>query len=380
MLGACRIRTMEPHKPDLLRLSAVALSVTLLVAACAGTSTEPSSSSKSSSVEPTTSSSQQSVITAPVSSSTTVDSEFPSWVSSTLVEMDPISLAPVGPAIPAGLWTEGSAVTDDLIAVATWPLQESERADARWRLVVASRDTGEVIYDERVGVMNVLGMFSSVSGEVMIVEPVRSADWNFADGFVVRGFNPETAELSEVARFDEGDFFPSSLTLLSDGRLGVVGSERTGDVLGPSRIVAFDWQTNETVTDVTLDDLPLNTEAPEGVFVESMHHPLMWDEARSRALVVHAHEDVITTVAIPSGEVQHVPLETLDVVSRHDEANLTSEYQVQVAPAEKIIYVEGARGTILTFDPTSGSLRSTDATGFEPALLRNSLRYASQSN
>jgi hypothetical protein len=494
---------VDHSKPDLLTLPAVALSVTLLVAACAGSSTEPPSGSTSTGSQPTTSSSTQSVTSAPVTSSTIVNREFPSWATSTLVEMDPISLMPVGPAIPAGLWTEGSAVTEDLIAVATWPNEESDRADPRWRLVVASRESGELLFDERVGDMNVLGMFASASGEVMIVEPIRSADWNHADGFVVRGYHRARDELREVARFDEGDFYPSSLTLLSSGHLGVVGIERTGDVFDRYRIVVFDWQSNETVTDVILDGLAFDTEAPEGVFVDSMHHPLIWDEARSRALVVHADEDVISAVALPSGEVKHVRLhaksslmnaffgwlvpsadakglpsfqrravisgdmyvvgaavtfesndngthnyqhsatdllkidldtlrivdrsrpgatmiaaspdggyllaggqtttgrvgidlttvdseeytdllvidpETLDVVSRHDEVNLTSEYQVQIAPAENLIYIEGARGKILTFAPTSGKLQSTDATGFERVLLGNSLRYESQSS
>lgn len=466
---------------------------------------EPPLSSTSTAIQPTTTSSEQPDAADPVSSSTTLDPGIPDWATSTVAEMDPISLMPVGPGVPAGSWVEGSAVTEDVIALATWPWEEMDRSDSRWRLVVASRETGELLFDERVGDMNVLSMFSAPSGEVMIVEPIRSADWNFADGFVVHAYNPEAGELREAARFNEGDFQPHSLTLLSDGRFGLVGAERNGDVFDRPRIVVFDWEANETVTDVILDDLPLDADAPDGVFVDQMHHPVVWDEARARALVIHAHEDVVTTITVPNGEIEEVALvehqsllnallawlvppahakglpssqrqavisgdhlyiagaavtfesngdgshaytysatdllkveletleiidrtqvgattiaalrdggyllaggetttgqvgeqlttteteeytdllvidpETLDVVDRYEEAHLTSRYQAQAGSAANIIYVKGTADTILSFDPTSGQLSSTDARGtFEPHLLENSLHYASQSN
>jgi hypothetical protein len=287
------------------RASAV-LVLLFLVIACAERSTEPSSTTGA---EPTTSTSEPLVTTTTVPPSTTGETEWPDWASSSVVEVDPVSLETVGPAIPAGLWSEGSTVTDNVVAFATWPTEETERTDPRWRLVVASRETGELLFDERVGDMNVLGMFTGPSGEVMVVEPIRSADWNHADGFVVRGYNPEAPVLREAARFDRGDLYPFSFTLLSDGLMGIVGAERSNDDLFDRyRIVVFDWETNETVMDVVLDDLPLEVDAPDGVFVDPMHHPVVWDEARSRVLVIHAHEDVITTVTIPTGDTERVPL------------------------------------------------------------------------
>ena len=234
-----------------------------------------------------------------------------------------------------------------------------------------------------------------------------------------------------------------------------------------------------------------------------MHHPVVWDESRSRVLVVHAHEDVITTLDIPTGEMERASLvedrsllgavltwlvppaeakglpsfqrqavmsgqhlyvvgaalsfeettksshayshtatdllkinldtlrivgkaqpgatviaaspaggyllgsgratvgqvsenttpeseeytgllvidpNTLEVVAHHDLANLHSQYEVQLSPTEEVIYLQGPDGSILMFDPTSGSVNTTGKTGFEPALLRNSLRYESPSN
>ena len=110
----------------------------LLVAACAESPAEQSEESATSStlvVEATTSTLEE--VDDSAVTTTSVDAEWPDWATSTVVEMDPISLAQVGPAIPAGAWTEGSAVTDDLIALVTW-----SGDGARWRLVVASRETG----------------------------------------------------------------------------------------------------------------------------------------------------------------------------------------------------------------------------------------------
>lgn len=242
------------------------------------------------------------------SPSNSLDATERAWATSTVVEVEPVSLAATGPRVPSGQWTEGSAVTDDVIAIATWPREEVEQADARWRLVVARRDTGELLFDDRVGDMNVVQMFAAPSGEVMIVEPLRSADWNFADGFVVHGYDPDRDALREVARFDDGDLYPASVTFLPDGRLGVVGTERNGDVFDQYRMVVFDWQNNETVMDVVLEELPIEADAPDGVFVEPLGHATVWDEERNRVLVVHAHEDVITTVDIPTGDVGHVAL------------------------------------------------------------------------
>ncbi len=295
---------MRSVSPDSLRRWALGVSFLFLVAACAENPAEPSEESVTSStlvVQSTTSTLEE--VDDSAVTTTSVDAEWPDWATSTVVEMDPISLAQVGPAIPAGAWTEGSAVTDDLIALVTWSWE-----GARWRLVVASRETGELLFDQPVGDMNVLGMFTAPSGEVMVVEPIRSADWNFADGFVVYGYDREVGGLREAARFDEGEFNPYSLTVLSDGRLGFVGRERNGDAFDLYRIVVFDWQTNEAVTDVILDDLPLVADAPEGVFVHHMLHPVVWDEPRDRTLVVHAHEEVITTVSMATGEVEEVPL------------------------------------------------------------------------
>lgn len=286
-----------------LRREALAFTFALLVAACTSTST-PRLSEPTVSTPTTKPASQPSLETLPESPSTTVNAGFPAWATSTIVEVDPITLAATGPEIPAGPWSEASAVTDDLIAVATWPREESQRVDARWRLVVASRETGELLFDKRVGDMNVLGMFPTTTGELMIVEPIRSADGNSADGFVVHAYDPGANEVREAARFVHGDFYPSSLTLLSNGHLGVVGTESARQL----RIVVFDWQSNQTLTDVTLDDVPLEADAPDGVFVDNMGHPVIWDQPRGRVLVVHAHEDVITTVGVPDGEIEQVPL------------------------------------------------------------------------
>lgn len=494
---------MYRYQPLVLRPMALALVVMLLASACAGSPMESASDSIPG-AEPAPSTLPPNAEALPGSTSTVVNEKLPDWATSTVVEMDPLSLAPLGPAIPAGLWTEGAVVTDDLIALATWPLEETERADARWRLVVASRETGEVFFDERIGGMNVIEMFAPPSGEVTVVQPIRSADLNFADGFVVRRYDPGAGQLRQVAHFAEGGFQPNSLTLLSDGRLGLVGAERNGDVFDRIRIVIFDWQTHETVTDVVLEDLPLKADAPDGVFVEDMHHPVVWDEARDRALVVHAHEEVITTVSIPDGKIEKVPLardqsllgalltwvmppvgakglpsvqrhavisgdhlyvageavtfesktngshsyriaatdllkidletlriekssqsgaafieasasggyliggghtatghinlesttieeeytgllvidpDTLGVIERHAEANITSRFEVQASLAEDVLYTQGPGGSILTFDPKSGSVNTSLQTGpFEPELLKNSLRYASHSN
>lgn len=275
----------------------------VLVSACTELSAERSASTTSL-VESTTTSS----LAQPGSSSTVPASETPSWATSTIVQMDPVTLARVGPAIPSGFWAEGSAVTDELVAVATWPMEESGRANARWRLVVAARDTGDLLFSERVGDMNVIGMFAAPSGEVMIVEPIRSADWNFADGFVIHAYDPSSNELREAARFEDGDFQPYSMRQLSDGQLGFMGTERNGDLFDRQRIVVFDWQTNETVMDVTLDDLPLEANAPDGIFVNPMYHPVVWDETRNRALVVHAHEEAVTAISVPDGAIEKVPL------------------------------------------------------------------------
>lgn len=294
-------------RKSLLKRWMAGLLLLFLVTSCRGTTTEsPPEISSSSVAESTTSTLNQ----PDESSATTTpaESEWPDWATSTVVEMDPISLAQIGPAIPAGAWTEGSAVTDETIALATWPVEETERAHSRWRLVVASRDTGELIFDERVGDMNVLGMFTAPSGEVMVVEPIRSADWNFADGFVIHGYDHRAGVLREAARFEDGEFNPNLLTVLSNGHLGFVGKERNNDAFELYRIVVFDLRTNEAVADVVLDHLPLVADAPEGVFVDHMLHPVMWDELRSRILVVHAHEDVITTVSLPTGDIEVVPL------------------------------------------------------------------------
>lgn len=285
-----------------MRRWAKVLSLLFLGAACADISTESMAPAATSTSVVATSTSEQPV-ESQGSSTTTQHAAWPDWATSTVVEVDPVTLADVGPAIPAGAWSEGSAVTDDLIAIATWPAD----GISWWRLVVASRDTGEVLFDERVGAMNILGMFTSPSGEVMVVEPIRSADWNFSDGFVVDAFNVDTNDLEEVARFDDGDFVPLRLTVLSDGRLGVVGWDRHGDTF-QHRTIVFDWASNEVVVDVVLEGLPVEAEAPDGVYVDPMYHPVIWDEKRSRGLVVHAHEDVITTVGIPNGEIEEIPL------------------------------------------------------------------------
>lgn len=485
-------------KPRILGLSLLAVPV-VFVTACAGSSVEPSPGATSTTSEPVSSASSE------LGSSATLGSGMPAWATSTVVEVDPITLAPVGPPIPAGDWVEGSAVTDDVIAMVTWALEEVDRPDSRWRLVVASRETGELLFDERVGDMNILGMFPASSGEVVVVEPIRSADRTVGDGFVVHSHDPATGELREAARFDEGDFQPRSLTLLSDGRLGLVGAERNGDLFDRLRIVVFDWEANEAVTDVSLNDLPLDGDAPDGVFVDQMHHPVVWDEAQSRALVIHAHEDVVTTVGVPNGKVEEVVLaegrslldaflgwlvppahakglpshwreavvsgdhiyiagtavtfepngdgtysytysatdllkveietlrivdraeigvttiaasrdggyllgggktisgqvgeqrtttgteehtdllvidpETLDVVDRHEEAQLTAGHQAQAGPAPNTVYLTSTGNSLLVFNTATGHLTSTDAIGaFESPLLENSLRYASHAS
>ena len=58
------------------------------------------------------------------SPSTSLDADGPAWATSTVVEVDPVSLAAIGPRMPSGYWSEGSAVTDDVIAIVTWPDEE----------------------------------------------------------------------------------------------------------------------------------------------------------------------------------------------------------------------------------------------------------------
>lgn len=480
-----------------MRRWATALTLLLFIAACADASTGSPSSLAASSTTVVAASTSEPSVDSPVSSTTTLRAGWPEWATSTVVEVDPVTLADVGPAIPAGAWSEGSAVTDDLIAIVTWPAG----GISWWRLVVVSRDDGEVLFDERVGDMNVLGMFTSPSDDVMIVEPIRSADWNFSGGFVVSAFNVETNDLEEVARFDDGEFVPLRLTVLSDGRLGIVGWDRHDDTF-QHRIVVFDWTTDDVVVDVVLEGLPVEAEAPDGVYVDPMYHSFVWDEERNRILVVHAHEDVLTTVGIPNGQVEEIPLvqdtsvlsalfawlvppanakgmpsfqrqavisgdhlyvagatvtfesradgtytyvhapddllkidlatmrivesaqpgvsviasspsggyligggqtttgqvgeqltttetvdyaglvvidsETLEVVDRHDNVNISWEGQLQPSNTENLIYVDDHGVDILTFDPTSGSLSLTGFAGFEFSLMRNSLRYTSR--
>ncbi|HUP15928.1 MAG TPA: hypothetical protein VM848_07765 [Acidimicrobiia bacterium] len=332
---------------------AMVLSLLLLGAACADVSTGSSSAPTATSTSVVASSTSEPPIESRGSSTTTLRAGWPDWATSSVVEVDPVTLVDVGPAVPAGAWSEGSAVTDDLIAIATWPAD----GISWWRLVVASRDTGEVLFDERVGTMNILGMFTLPSGEVMVVEPIRSADWNFSDGFVVDAFNVDTNDLEEVARFDDGDFVPLRLTVLSDGRLGVVGWDRHGDTF-QHRIIVFDWARNEVVVDVVLEGLPVEAEAPDGVYVDPMYHPVIWDEERSRILAVHAHEDVITTVGIPSGEIEEillVPERSLLsaffawLVPAADAKGMPS-FQRQAVISGDHLYVAGAT---VTFDETA---------------------------
>lgn len=345
-----------------MRIRAMGLSILLMGAACADNSAESSSPPAATSTSVVATSTSEQPVESHGSTTTTLRAGWPDWATSTVAEVDPVTLAEVGPAIPAGAWSEGSAVTDDLIAIATWPAG----GISWWRLVVASRDTGEVLFDQRVGDMNILGMFTSPSGEVMVVEPIRSADWNFSDGFVVYAFNVDTNDLEDVARFDDGDFVPLRLVVLSDGRLGMVGWDRHGDTF-QHRVVVFDWASNEMVVDVVLEGLPVEAEAPEGVYVDPMYHSVVWDEERSRILVVHAHEDTVTTVSIPSGEIEVIPLARERsllsaffawLVPVADAKGLPS-FQRQAVVSGDHLYVAGASVTFEEMDDGTYTYRHT---------------------
>ncbi len=322
------------------------LAVVVAIGACSAVeepAASPATSAADPSLEPSAVTSiPTSVVSAPESTETRpVDR---SWATRLVAEADPVTLEQTGPGIPAGYWVEQAVVTDEVVGFVTWSEEETDRVDARWRLVIADRASGEVLMEDRVGDMNPIGMFAVPSGEVIVVEPIRSSDWNHADGFVVRSYDPVSRNLREVASFNEGAFLPFTMTVLGDGLIGVSGSERNQDgIFDRMRIVVYDWAEQSTVVDVTLDDLPLHGDSPEGVFVDSLGHGVAWDLERGRAIVVHAHEDVATTVDYPSGNT-----ETVDLVN--DQTLLGALFSWLVPPAYAKGLPSSARNVTISGD------------------------------
>lgn len=72
------------------------------------------------------------------------------------------------------------------------------------------------------------------------------------------------------------------------------------------RIVVFDWEQGLPVIDLVLDDIAIQAEAPEGVFVGYLDHAVVWDVVRNRALTVQADKDFVTAVEYPSGDVETI--------------------------------------------------------------------------
>lgn len=281
-------------------------------------------------------------VSAPESVEASADDR--SWATRLVAQADPVTLEQSGPGIPSGYWVEQAVVTDDVIALVTWSEEEADRVDARWRLVIADPASGDVHLDDRIGDMNPLGAFAAASGEVIVVEPIRSSDWNHGDGFTVRGYDPETRVIREVTSFTEGDFFPFTMTVLGDGLIGVTGSERNDDGdFDRMRLVVYDWATGSIIVDKTLDDLPLRGDAPDNVFADNLGHAVAWDIGRGRAIVVHAHEDVVTTIDYPSGDTR-----TIDLVN--DQSLLGALFSWLVPPAQAKGLPSSARNVVISGD------------------------------
>lgn len=223
---------------------------------------------------------------------------WPSWARNGVAPAVPGSLAPAGDALPAGDWVE-AALADDLgIVYVTW----SDAAPV-WRLVAAP--AGDAAWrDQRGGDMNVLGVFRASTGEVLVVEPIRSADRNSAAGFIVHAYDQATATMRRAATFGDQSFATAAATQLDERRLGLWGWDRDGEVFGDLRVVVYDWQARRAEVDVVLDDVNLDSGAPAEVpYVGRLGPAVVWDHARNRAIVVHADREAVTTVSYPDGAV-----------------------------------------------------------------------------
>lgn len=228
------------------------------------------------------------------------------WARRGISAFDPTSLGLVGPALPVGYYVEAVARGAGTVAFTTWA---DDSARARWRLVVADLNTGEVYHDDRVGDMNTLGMWIEQSGEVLVVEHRRSEDPNRVSGITVHGFDPTTGEVEQRAEFADPSFWPVGMEKLEGSTLGLWGYSQDDGGANRLRIVVFDWKDNAVVVDSLLRDVDVDPDAPDEAFVGPLAHAVVWDMERERALVVHAHEDVVTEVAIPSGEATTIELQ-----------------------------------------------------------------------
>lgn len=197
-------------------------------------------------------------------------------------------------------------VSGDVVAYTTWA---EDSAAAKWRLVVADRHSGQVKHDARIGGVNALAIWVDADGAILVAEPHLTPDRNSTQGLRIHRYDPASASVTVAVELADADMVPIGLEVLDDSTIGLWGFHRGQDGINAMRVMVFDWRHNEIITDRVIDGLTLEADAPEEAYLGILVHSVVWDMARSRALVVHAHEDVVTTVAIPSGEMSVVELE-----------------------------------------------------------------------
>jgi hypothetical protein len=196
------------------------------------------------------------------------------------------------------MYTSFVLVTEEVVSYFTW----DETVDAmRW--VIADAESGVVLQADGELNDDPIATFEGAGGEVITVTRRRYL------GFVIKRFDPRSGVQDQIAAVDEDSFWPWTAQALGGGLIGVGGYElgSEGSQEHP-RLMVLDSANGATVLDVTLEDLVVREGPVDGPLDDAWFHYIVWDPARSRALVVHADEEAITEVAIPSGETNRIEL------------------------------------------------------------------------
>ena len=215
---------------------------------------------------------------------------------SAMYRVDPLTLEtlPGFEPIPMGDWFGGDT-----------------SANGQWLAAIAYDDTG---FDRRLRLVHLPSWELRSEWDVFTVDaPLQMS----ADGSVF--LIDSTGMIPRLVRYTVGEGEPETVAdlpfmnpweshMVGDGTFAVFGERaESGPETGQAMIAVVDLAM-ATVRTIPLPDVPLGvvrevelTSSLSGVIYVSP--AVVWDEDRSRVLIVHSGEDVVTEVAIDSGEV-----------------------------------------------------------------------------
>jgi hypothetical protein len=213
-----------------------------------------------------------------------------------MYRVDPVTLEtlPEFEPIPMGDWFGGDS-----------------SADGQWLAAIAYDETG---FNRRLRLVHLPNWELRSEWEVFAVDaPLQTSDTGAV--FLI----DSTRMIPRLVRYTVGEEEPETVAelpfmapweshLVGDETFAVFGERaESGPDTGQAMIAVVDLAM-ATVMTITLPDVPLGvvrevelTSSLSGVVHVSP--ALVWDEDRSRVLIVHSGEDVVTEVAIDSGEV-----------------------------------------------------------------------------